>query len=244
MQATAPAHNPRRNRHCPDKTAHYVRGVMLFAVLLLAAPALPDAQNAEQIKRQLKVLTDQIGQEKKQESHLDQESRRLAAEERVLRDQIIAGARRSQDLESALTRLEHDISDLTKREAAAKTRLDGKAAQHVDILMALQRLANTPPEILMALPRGPQDQLRTASILKAALPAVDQHARLLRHEIADIAVLRMELVNKKADLAKTTIDLGEEHLRLEDLLAQKRALRQLTDKAFDQTPPRGGNARR
>ena len=240
MQTTAPAQDRQRNRHRPDTIARGVTGAVVLVVLLLAAPPLsnaqnPDAQNAEQIKRQLDSLTDQIGQEKQQESHLNQEARRLAAEEQTLRDRIIAAARRSQDLESALTRLEQDISGLAKREAEAKTRLESKAGQHVDILMALQRLANTPPEILMALPRGPQDQLRTASVLKAALPAVDHHARLLKNEIAGIAVLREALVNKQAELAKTTRELGEEHLGLETLLAQKRSLRRLTDKAFDQT---------
>ena len=235
MQATPPAHDPRCNRRHPGAIAYGIMGAIIFIALSLAAPALSQAQNAERIKRQLDALTDQIGQEKKQESHLNKEVRRLATEERALRDRIIDAARRSQDLESALTRLENDISDLSQRETEAKTRLAGKAGQHVEILMALQRLANTPPEILMALPRGPQDQLRTASILKAALPAVDHHARLLKQEIAEMALLRSTLVDKQAELANTTLDLGREHVRLEDLLAQKRELRHLTDKAFDQT---------
>ncbi|MCC9624587.1 peptidoglycan DD-metalloendopeptidase family protein [Thalassospira sp. MA62] len=201
----------------------------VFSVLCAggAAPAL--AQSLQKVDKQLDQLEDQLSAQQKQEEFLSRKSRELWTEEQALQSEAISVARRTQRLETTLTELEDQLETLENREKRAATSLEDKAGQYARILMALQRLSTTPPEAVIALPSSPQDTLRSAVLLKAALPGVEQHARDLRRELEEIATLRDDIRTRRSEMGEATAALQTERNALSDLLREKRRLRSETE---------------
>ena len=198
--------------------------------LCLAGGAAPSfAQSLQKVDKKLDQLESQLSEQQKQEEFLSRKSRELWTEEQALQSEAISVARRTQRLETTLTELEDQLQSLETREKVAATSLEDKAGQYARILMALQRLSTTPPEAVIALPTSPQDTLRSAVLLKAALPGVEQHARDLRKELDEIARLREDIRTQRADVAEATRALQQERTSLAALLSEKRRLRTETE---------------
>lgn len=200
-----------------------------LAVLLAGGAAPSFAQSLEKVDQKLDQLESQLTEQQKQEEFLSRKSRELWTEEQALQSEAISVARRTQRLETSLTDLEDQLASLESREKVAATSLEDKAGQYARILMALQRLSTTPPEAVIALPTSPQDTLRSAVLLKAALPGVEQHARDLRKELGEIASLREDIRNRRSDVGKATAALQSERASLAELLDEKRRLRAATE---------------
>ncbi|MBC05073.1 MAG: peptidase M23 [Thalassospira sp.] len=200
-----------------------------FAVLLANGAAPSFAQSLQKVDQKLDQLESQLSEQQKQEEFLSRKSRELWTEEQALQSEAISVARRTQRLETTLTDLEDQLETLESREKIAATSLEDKAGQYARILMALQRLSTTPPEAVIALPTSPQDTLRSAVLLKAALPGVEQHARDLRKELGEIATLREDIRERRSDLASATEELQQERASLASLLNEKRRLRAQTE---------------
>ncbi|RCK37488.1 peptidase M23 [Thalassospira profundimaris] len=202
-----------------------------FAVLVAggggAAPSF--AQSLQKVDKKLDQLESQLSKQQQQEEFLSRKSRELWTEEQALQSEAISVARRTQRLETTLTDLEDQLQTLESREKVAATSLEDKAGQYARILMALQRLSTTPPEAVIALPTSPQDTLRSAVLLKAALPGVEQHARDLRKELEEIATLREDIRDRRSDLTEATKQLQSERSALAALLDEKRRLRSETE---------------
>jgi septal ring factor EnvC (AmiA/AmiB activator) len=200
-----------------------------IAVLLAGGAAPSFAQSLQNVDKQLDQLESQLSEQQKQEEFLSRKSRELWTEEQALQSEAISVARRTQRLETTLTDLEDQLESLETREKVAATSLEDKAGQYARILMALQRLSTTPPEAVIALPSSPQDTLRSAVLLKAALPGVEQHARDLRKELVQIASLREDIRDRRSDMAAATEELQSERASLAALLDEKRRLRAQTE---------------
>ncbi|KZB72045.1 MULTISPECIES: murein hydrolase activator EnvC [Thalassospira] len=203
--------------------------LIAFAVLAAGGAAPSFAQSLQKVDQQLDQLENQLSEQQKQEEFLSRKSRELWTEEQALQSEAISVARRAQRLETTLTDLEDQLENLEAREKVAATSLEDKAGQYARILMALQRLSTTPPEAVIALPTSPQDTLRSAVLLKAALPGVEQHARDLRKELGEIATLREDIRNRRSELAAATQELQNERASLSALLDEKRRLRAQTE---------------
>ncbi len=200
-----------------------------FAVLVAGGAAPSFAQSLQKVDRKLDQLENQLSEQQKQEEFLSRKSRELWTEEQALQSEAISVARRTQRLETTLTDLEDQLETLEAREKRANTSLEDKAGQYARILMALQRLSTTPPEAVIALPTSPQNTLRSAVLLKAALPGVEQHARDLRNELHDISTLRADIRDRREEMATATAALQQERGSLAALLDEKRRLRSETE---------------
>ncbi|MDM7976750.1 MULTISPECIES: peptidoglycan DD-metalloendopeptidase family protein [Thalassospira] len=210
-----------------SKTALPALAVIAAMIAGGAAPSF--AQSLRKVDSQLDKLESQLSEQQKQEEFLARKSRELWTEEQALQSEAISVARRAQRLETTLTDLEDQLAELEVREKRAATSLEDKAGQYARILMALQRLSTTPPEAVIALPTSPQDTLRSAILLKAALPGVEQHARDLRAELEEIGTLREDIRTRRSEMAAATKELQAERQSLAALLNEKRKLRSETE---------------
>src|SRR3546814_17618602 len=72
----------------------------------------------------------------------------------------------------------------------------------ITTLAALQRLAQRPPEAILAMPASPLDTIRTATLLGAVVPPLERQAGELRERIATLAKLSEEGRRDRTALAK------------------------------------------
>lgn len=176
---------------------------------------------ADVVGERLQDIEKALQESRRQDGSLQEKASELAREVAELRGELIRAARATQEHEAALAELQARLAELDEEEKIKAQALVGRRQRLAELLGALERLARLPPEAMIALPAAPQDTLRSAILLRAAVPELEVQAKALRHEIESLAVVRDDIISKRADQQAKTQTLGEERARLGALLARK-----------------------
>ncbi|MBL8628141.1 MAG: peptidoglycan DD-metalloendopeptidase family protein [Rhodospirillaceae bacterium] len=150
------------------------------------------------------------------------EKQRLLARQEVvgkelaaLRTDMIGIAKTIQDQELVLTGLEGRLSDLQSTEADLKIRLGVRDEQLQRVAMALQRLALRPSEAVNLSPLKPDDAVRTAILLRAAVPDVQSSAKQLEGELGELYAVRKGVEEQQQKVALAAAGLVDQRRSLE-----------------------------
>ena len=165
---------------------------------------------------------------RKQAQDLEIMTAGLESEVRRLQRDRVAAARAIQDSEAEISRLEARLARLARSEAAKSARLAARRGQSVGVLMALQRLALHPPEAMIAQPMSLSQTVRSAILLRAAVPEIERRADRLRADLAGLARARREAGERRLQLASAVAGLAERRAHLNTLLARKTELKRRT----------------
>lgn len=191
-----------------------------------ATPAPPI--RADVVGERLQDIEKALRESRQQDGSLQEKASELAREVAELRGELIRAARVTQEHEAALAELQARLTQLDEEEKIKAQAMLGRRQRLAELLGALERLARLPPEAMIALPASPQDTLRSAILLRAAVPELEVQAKALRQEIESLAVVREDIIAKRADQQAKTQTLGEERARLGALLARKAAVEKQT----------------
>ena len=172
---------------------------ILAAAPVLAAPK-KSAERLEKVQRALGEGREKARQLKKKADQIEQDLARL-------RRNMVAAASIIQAQESRATGLARSLIGLKAREEAKMARLAAQRGQLTGVLVALQRVARYPPEALIMQPMPPADTVRSAILLRAAVPEIKRHAIRLREDLESLARARREATEKKVQLASVTAGL-------------------------------------
>jgi septal ring factor EnvC (AmiA/AmiB activator) len=186
-------------------------------------PSAPPAR-ADVVGDRLQDIEKALKDSRAQGNSLQQKADDLARETAELRAALIRAARTTQEHEAALADLRDQLAELDKEEQQKTAALTASKHRMTELLGAQERLAQLPPEAMVALPATPQDTLRSAILLRAAVPQIEAQAKALRQEIEALAVVRDDITAKRAEQQAQTQDLAEERARLGALLARKATL--------------------
>lgn len=225
----------RRERHQPFfRKCVFCRPAALWlvsvalGVSLQFGPAM--AQTPKAPDQELKKVEKQLEESREKERQLQEKAENLQKELDSLRDDIVKAARSSQDYEEQLSGLETKVADLRKREAALKSQLSTQDQTMLQVLTGLERLAIRPPETVLVQPGDPDETLRSAILLRSAIPALKDRAAALREEIQKLAQVRQEIVSRRKEIGETSTRLDRQNDKLSKLFERKAALVKLTDK--------------
>ncbi len=185
------------------------------------APAMATWNQPVDADQRLRELEGQLEQSRAEQEEIKRKAAALAGETAQLRADMVRAARAAQESEDLLSELESQLEDLRAREVSRSEALGRRSQQMVGVLTALQRLAWRPTEALIAQPQTPADTVRSAILLRAAVPQIEQSARELKVEIDTVTHLRADIGEQKKRIASTTGRLEDEHLRLKDMLDRK-----------------------
>ncbi len=202
---------------------------VLFALWSQAAVA--DKSRLETIQRQLE-------QDKAKAQELDREAKALREEIGRMQLETVEVARRAQDLEEELTNIEGTLEALKAEEADRLADLQTRRVQLAGTLAALQRLAAQPPEALIAAPGSPLETVRSAMLLRVAVPAIEDRADRLRAQLHDLALVRGQIATEQAELSRATAALDGERSRLTGLIERKKELERSTLAAHEEAQER------
>jgi septal ring factor EnvC (AmiA/AmiB activator) len=203
------------------------QGILLSVVaafLLVASAGAAYAQSTEELQQ----IQEQIDQGKIEASELRQKAERLAKDVAQLQQQLVRSAAEVQDAETEATELEQELADLSAREQTNAADLDRKRAQLSQTLIALERLSLRPPQIAFLSDRTPVDEARAATLMAAATRALDDRARQLQSDLAEVQELREVAAARQEELAASVDRLAQENQHLATLLAQKAKLQEAT----------------
>ena len=198
--------------------------LFLFAALLLGAP-LVHAQDGAGVKGQLKSIEEKLADERQMARALKAQSDKLKRQETKLRAESILAAKSAQRHENDLSEVEETLLALKEAEAEKLKTLGQSREQFVGVLGALERLARNPPEALVAQPMSTSDLVRSAILLRSAVPEIENKAKALKKELASLAETRDAVADRRKELAALTTKLDGERKRLSSLISKKKALR-------------------
>lgn len=194
--------------------------ILLFTAALAAAPVL--AQTSPD-PAQLKALERDLKQSESESQRLAREAAETTRAIEKLRADSITLAKEIQDQEYSLLVMEARIAEMETSVDAANATLGRRDAQMRDALMALQRLAVRPTDALTLNPLSPDDAVRTAILLRAALPNLKESTTTLQAELAELYRARAAVIEQRAAAAASTAALIEKRKRMETTLAERAA---------------------
>jgi septal ring factor EnvC (AmiA/AmiB activator) len=197
-------------------------GVLIGLVLAATAPAgAAQESRLEEVERALE-------QDRAKAEALGRQAQALKDEIKGLRRDLVQAARTAQDLEDALSATERALAGLETEREEKQAALQTQRARLARTLGALQRIALRPPEMAFAAPGAPVEILRSAMLLRVAIPVIERRGRVLRTELATLDELRGEISLKQADLAAKTESLETERKSLARLVERKQGLENVT----------------
>jgi len=196
--------------------------VIFLAALAVALPLR--AENMDQPSAQkLKQLENEIAKGQAERDKAAQHAAAIAAETDKLRGEMVDTASSAQEHEENLTDLEGRMFELDGDVAQKQAQLDRARAQSSGVIAALARLASNPTGALIGEPAPPADTVRTAILLRAAVPNLEASAKLLRDQLDALAKARQAVAVQKTKIA------GTDHKRLATLYARREAARDQAD---------------
>ena len=208
----------RRNR--PTHPALWLAAVLLAS---LPAPVLAaETDELERVERQLQA-------DRERAEALEKERSRKASELNSLRRQAIAAAKKAQRHEAQLIALEARLRELNDNEAAIRSELSQRRFEMSGTLAALQRLSRNPPQTLLAFPDAPTQMVRSAMLLRTALPRIREEADQLTGMLQELGRIREETRVQLASVEAETVELEEEQERLSGILRRKSTMLKQTE---------------
>ncbi len=211
-----------------------IAGLRLLAVAAMAAAlALPASAAdtkppAEKPGERLKAIEKAIDEGRQKSRQLKEKAQQIDVELARLRRDMVAAATIIQEQERRAEKLEAELNDLRGKEIEKLARLKARRGQLAKVLVALERVARYPPEALMTQPLPPSDTVRSAILLRAAVPQIEDRALRLRDDIDSLAAARRDVAAKKAQLDQVTAGLEGERRRLASLFGQQTAIKHRT----------------
>jgi len=145
-----------------------------------------------------------------------------------LREGLVAAARLIQDHEVRIGDLNQQLDVLNRALQSKRETLNQRRKQMGIVLTALQRVAQYPPEALIARPITPGDTVRSAILLRAAIPELERRAVVLRDDLAALRETHDEAERRHLELDAAQTDLAQQRKLLQTLLGRKSRLRRRT----------------
>lgn len=193
----------------------------LLATLTLTAPLTATAQP---LKSQLDAVQRDLDRELSRRAQLEKTARKAELDLRSLKVQAVGLARKLHQRSTNIGKLETRLADLETEETEKSQRLILRRGELTNTLGALQRIARLPAATLIAMPRPPDDTIRSAILLRSAVPELHKEARRLSGEIADLGALRAKIKTERLILDDAQAELSKERRKLAALTDQKLTL--------------------
>jgi septal ring factor EnvC (AmiA/AmiB activator) len=212
----------------PKSVRRADRLILVLAMATALVAAWPFAAVADK-KADLKNIQDEIAASQKRAKALEQERRKAAEELHKLRHEAIAAAKKAQKHEAKLIELDATLKKLAGREDAIRASLSERRTQMTGTLAALQRMSYNPPQTLLAYPDAPTDMVRSALLLRSALPTIKKQADELSGELKELSRVREETRVQLASIEQETQQLDKERQTLQGVLKRKSTLLRQTE---------------
>ena len=198
---------------------------------LARAQAQPAAQTRDkasdkrdalkQHTEELEKLRGEQGKAADAEAALKREIEALGTDRRKLNRSLIDTAATSRDLEAEVTKTEARLKPLDEKERRIHKSLESHRAVIAEVLAALQRIGHHAPPALIARPEDALAAVRSAMLLGAVVPEMQERVRALADDLNDLATVRKKIGTERKLLQGEIASLGKERTRLAALIAER-----------------------
>ena len=190
----------------------------LAACLSLTFPA------SAQTSTDVDVLTKKEQAAREKAKVLEAERQKVRKEVSALKKTLSKTAGQIQSIESNLTALELETTNLTERAAALNAQINTDRIRYTELLAALQRLEATPPPTLALTPRNAKRAADAGLLMATLSDKLKSRAEALTLNLTALEVTQAQLALKTSDLSATRRKLKSEEKRVNAGLANKSKL--------------------
>ena len=202
-------------------------------------PAKPPVKG-KAVKR-LEELDRAIDTARGQSKALKNKAKSLDEDIQSLRQGMVAAASLIQNHEIRVAELTAQLSEVNRTLGLKEKKLRKERKQMGRVILALQRVAQYPPEALIVRPILPGDAVRSAILLRAAVPELERHAITLRDDLDTLRLTREEAARHKLELSTEKTELESQRKLLRTMIGRKSRLRRRTLAKNDQAQRRVSN---
>ncbi len=204
-----------------DSTGRYGSALGL---VLACALVWPGNSQAQETGKRLSDVEQALEANESRSQTLGRKATELQHEIADLQKKSIEAADKTQNLESELTRIETMLQDLEVKYEAKTAELRSQRGMLYHTLAALERIAIQPTEAVLVSRGTPVERVRSALLLRAAVPAIEEQAASIRGDLEELASLRLAIEQQRLELSATAKALAEERRLLSDLIGRKKDL--------------------
>ena len=198
---------------------------IIFFTLVCVMPLSAMAQSSDNAGQSLESVEKKLERKKLESKRLRAEAAKLKSEVKDLNVNMVKAAKRVQEQEVKVLEIENQLSDLSRAAKLKEDSLRQRGDQFSGVVMALTRMSRTPTEALIVQPMAPEDMVRSAILLRSAVPQLENSARALRDELDGLSIARAEVEDRKAVLLIASRSLEGEQKTLEIMIKRKTAMR-------------------
>lgn len=196
--------------------------IILLTLIFMGASAPVYAQQPTQ--QDLKTVEKRMEAERRAKEQAEKKAREAEKDLSKTQEKLVKAAAKAKEIEQKLYETEQKIGELTTEKETLNTTLFEEKKHLADLTLALQRLARTPPEALIAKPNAPIQSARTSLILKSTLPAIEEKSKLIGEMITRLETIEDDLSKRQKDLSRQSRDLEDEQKDLKKLVAERQKL--------------------
>lgn len=213
-----------QTRSVPDRNR--IRAIALAALLGFFTGAPSDARAETMEPGDLDTLQKEIGTTRERQQELEAKAAAARSEAEEIRRKLIATAAKVQSHEADVSLSEDRLQGLTGAEAVLTAQLEKRRDEMADLLAALSRLDRHPPPALAVRPDDALASIRSALLLGAIVPELQENARELRGRLEQLAVLRADILQERETLTAARNSLEADRAELQTLLDRQVALQE------------------
>lgn len=196
---------------------------LLFAILILASPL--QAATKEELARIEKDLAAKREQDNALKKMLDKTEDELGE----LRQRLVRATQENSRSEETLRDLQTKLETLQDKEEQQRKALHEQQQNMGFIVSALLRMSRTPPEILLIRPEKPVDNIRTALLLRHAVPIYAEEAQRISSNLDALEATRLDIAQKQESIQTAQKDFSARQDELNALLDERQAWLKATE---------------
>ena len=198
-----------------------IPALLVLGICLAATPAIIAPASANDIENRLEAVQQDLDKSREKRANLDKAARKAAAELRAVKRQGVNLARKMHRHSADADRIEAQLNSLEERERTKTEKMQQRKTQLSVTLAALQRLARMPTATLVAVPQSTDNTIRTAILLRAAVPELQRDAMSLGDDLRALTSLRDQISADKVALTDSLARLKAERKSLAALTSDK-----------------------
>ncbi|MGM0421605.1 MAG: murein hydrolase activator EnvC family protein [Pseudomonadota bacterium] len=194
-----------------NKLVKHMLGLLTVILLITATPAM--AQDLSKTKAQL---------EKTRAAAKAEEARKAKAEQKlkIVQSELVATARKMQNIEQALSTLQEKQDDLEKRQAKLAEGLIRDKGLSTSLILAVYRSAKLPTYGLYFSNAPKSETLHRMIALNSTVPALHERMQGIESEMKELKILQSEisdvLAHRKQEQKKLKSETGTLNALLKD----------------------------
>ena len=190
----------------PDR----IGALFVLGICLAATPAVSGPAVANELENKLEAIQQDMDKSREKRAGLDRTAKKAATELQSIKRQGVNLARKMHRHSADANRIEAQLIALEKQERTKSKKMQQRKAQLAATLAALQRIARMPTATLVAIPQSTDKTIRTAILLRAAVPELQRDAMTLGDDLRTLTSLRDRIGTEKSALSDSLARLKTE----------------------------------